>query len=144
MQTVPNTRAQSNEVRFFSRSGGSGWCQTGSGFFFFLLIRCLFSHNACCLHQPTQCELQEAESAVCTRTFKVKKEKKKVQLQCVQFFSTSFKEVFLFQANVKVEKTVSDLCILCLYKQQPSPPHSAHITEVNLLLLVPLRPFGSR
>lgn len=92
----------------------------------FLLIRCLFSHYACCLHQPTQCELQEAESAVDSRTFKVKKEKK-VQLQCVQFFSTSFKEVFLFHANVKVEKAVNDLCILCLYKQQPSPPHSAHI-----------------
>lgn len=59
-------------------------------------------------------------------------------------FSTSFKEDFPFQANVKVEKTVSDLCILRLYKQQPSPPHSAHITDVNLLLLVPLRPFGSR
>lgn len=112
-------------------------------FFFFLLVRCLFSHYACCLHQPTQCELQEAESAVDARTFKVKKEKK-VWLQCVQFFPLHVKEVFPFQANVKVEKTANDLCILCLYKQQPSPPHSAHITDVNLLLLLPLWPFGSR
>lgn len=77
-----------------------------SDFFFFSFGACFLTVDAV-LHQPTQCELQQAESAVHTATETEKKFSHSRPI-CAVF------PLLLFQANVKVEKNVNDLSIHCL------------------------------
>lgn len=135
MQTVPDTLALSSEVRFFLFVflGLALVAQVGvrqEVDFFFLLIWCLFSHYACCLHQPTQGELQEAESAVNTRKFTI--------IVC-NFFPLHSKTFFFFKPLLRWKRLqVIFASFVSLDGSSRLFPHSAHITDVNLLLLLPL------